>query len=252
VTLTGKIAVVLGASASGGTGWAVAEGLAAEGAKVVVGARRLEPLQELAEKIGGLAVRCDAGSPEDIAHILQAAVDHFGGLDVAVNSAAETSMNVIADTDEGAFQRTLDVNYIGNVHFIREATKRMANGGAITLVSSAVSQQPVPNRFAYACSKAAMDCLVRHAALEYGPRGVRVNSVLPGPIKSELASRMLATPGVEEAFLRQIPIGWIATPKDIADVIVWLSKPNYLTGVNLPTSGGMHLTQPPRVDKMGG
>src|SRR5579859_2747414 len=95
--LRDKVAVVLGASAEGGTGWAVAEGLAAEGAKVVVAARRLEPLQKLAERIGGLAVTCDAANEGEIVRLSKAAADGFGPIDIAVNSAGLPVLGMIAN-----------------------------------------------------------------------------------------------------------------------------------------------------------
>jgi len=91
MTLEGKNAVVLGASAKGGTGWAIAEALARAGAKVAVGARRAEPLQELADSIGGIAIPCDAADPDSIAHFIRTASEKLGPIDIAVNSAGQTA-----------------------------------------------------------------------------------------------------------------------------------------------------------------
>lgn len=253
MTLVGKVALVLGASAQGGIGWTIAEALAAEGARLIVAARRLTPLRELAEKVGGLALACDASRPEDIQRLAMESVAAFGSIDIAVNAAGETAAGLIRDIDPQAVQRALDVNYIAHFHFLRAMAAAMPKGGAVTLISSAVSTQPVADRFAYGCAKAALDCLVRHAALEFGPVGIRVNSVLPGPVRTELVSRLLETPGVEDAFVRQIPAGRIAMPQDIADIVVWLSRPSgYVTGLNLPASGGMHLTRPPSAAELSG
>ena len=245
-----RIAVVLGASAERGTGWAVAEALAREGAKVVVGARRIEPLVRLAERIGGIAVACDAAKPDDIA-ALKSAACAIGPIDSAVNCAGETARGLIADIDPATVQRAFDANFFASFHFVRQMAPAMRDGGAITLISSAGSVQPVADRVAYGCAKAALDGLVRHAAIEFGRRGIRVNSVLPGPIRTELVADLLAQPGVEEAFLREIPLGRIAEPADIAAVVAFLSRPDgYLTGLNLPASGGMHLMRPPRTEDL--
>jgi NAD(P)-dependent dehydrogenase (short-subunit alcohol dehydrogenase family) len=91
---------------------------------------------------------------------------------------------------------------------------------------------------------------VRYAALEYAPRGIRVNSIQPGPIKTEMASHLFAAPGAEAAFAREIPLGRVGQPEDYARVVVALAGPGYITGVNLPVSGGMHLTRPPRQDEL--
>jgi len=252
VQLRDKIAVVLGASAEGGTGWAIAETLAREGAQVVIAARRLSQLQKLAQRIGGTAIQCDAAKPEDIAALAQAIADRHGSLDIAINSAAMSFIGFISDGDVADLQRSLDINYLAHVHFIRRMAAIMNDGGSITLISSSSAAQPVPSRFAYACAKAATDCLVRYAALEYGPRGIRVNSILPGPIKTEMAARVFAEPGAEAVFETAIPLGRIGSPKDFADTCVWLAKPGYITGVNLPVSGGLHLTRVPRPDEIPG
>jgi NAD(P)-dependent dehydrogenase (short-subunit alcohol dehydrogenase family) len=246
----GKVALVLGASAKGGTGWAIAESFARNGAKVVVAARRIEPLEALAASIGGIAISCDATNPEDIGRLVEESVSRLGRLDIAVNSAAMPVKGHIAEAPIADVQRSLDVNFLAQVNFVRETAARMEDGGAILLISSASAVQPLLPHFPYACAKAAADTLVRYAALEYGPRGIRVNSILPGPIKTELAASIYRVPGAEAARAREIPLGRVAMPEDIAEVAVALASCNYLTGLNLPASGGMHLTRPARADEL--
>nr|WP_087574896.1 SDR family oxidoreductase [Sphingomonas sp. CDS-1] len=250
MSLKDKVAVVLGASAEGGTGWAIAEALAEAGAKVVVAARSMGDLQRLADKIGGLAVQCDAGSEADIAALARAAADAHGAIDIAVNSAALPVISLIKDVTMEQLQQGVEVNYFAHVHFIRHMTDVMNDGGSITLISSNSTVQPQPPHFAYACAKAATDCLVGYAALEYGHRGIRVNSLLPGPIKSALASGLFSIPGVEEIYASHVPLGRIGLPRDYADTVVFLSGPTYITGVNLPVSGGNHLTGMPRLEEI--
>ena len=127
--LTGKVAVVLGASAEGGTGWGVAEGLAAAGAKVVVAARSMAPLQKLATKIGGLAVACDAGDEAQIKALRDAAMQAYGRIDIAVNSAATPTISMIADVTPELLQQGLQVNYLGMVHFTRYMAEVMTEAG---------------------------------------------------------------------------------------------------------------------------
>jgi len=240
-----KVVVVLGASAEGGTGWTIAETFAAEGAKVVVGARSVEPLRVLADKIGGLAVPCDGGVPEQINAMAVAARDAFGPIDVAVNSAATSALGTIAKASLSDIQRSIDVNYIGHIYFIRHMAEVMKDGGAITIISTLAASKPVLNFFPYACAKAALESLITYAALEFGPRGIRVNSVAPGPIRTPLAAGMFDDPGVDAAYRQQIPLGRVAVASDIAEAVVRLSEIGYITGVNLPASGGMHLNRIP-------
>ena len=250
MSLQEKTAIVLGASAEGGTGWAVAERLAAEGAHVVAAARNLDELNRLAARTGGKAFRCDAAVAADIAALTAFTKAQYGKVDIAVNAAGLPMPGAIADAKADDIQRALDVNYIANAHFIKEAAAVMNDGGAITVISSYSAVQPVMPHFAYACAKAATDCLVRYAALEFGPRRIRVNSILPGPIKSDLARDLLAVPGVEETFAREIPLGRIGLPADYADAIVWLAEAAFVTGLNIPLNGGNHLTRMPRPDEL--
>lgn len=248
--LEGKAAVVLGCSACGGTGWAIAEGLAAEGARVMVVARRKAPLEELAARIGGVLQVCDIADPAQVQALGEAARAAFGAIDIAVNAAGLPVMGTIAELDDESVHAALDVNYIGNIHFIRHMAAAMNDGGSIVIISSSSAAQPMAPYFAYACAKAAGDCLIRYAALEYGPRRIRVNSILPGPIKSDMARSLFEIPGAEEAFAREIPLGRIGHPQDYADTVLWLSGPAFVTGLNLPVSGGNQLTRSPRPDEL--
>jgi NAD(P)-dependent dehydrogenase (short-subunit alcohol dehydrogenase family) len=245
VDLAGKVAVVLGASAEGGTGWAIAEALAAQGAKVVVGARSLAPLQRLAERIGGTAVACDAGNEAQVAALAKAALDTYGHLNIAVNSAGLPVMTLIADTTQANLDDAVRVNFFGNVYFVKYMAQAIGSNGSIVLISSMSTTHPVFPHYAYACGKSASDCLVRYAAVEYGPRGIRVNSILPGAIKSEMAREAFAIPGFEDAYLRNIPLGRVGYPADFANTVLWLAGPSYVTGLNLQVSGGNQLTRFP-------
>ena len=248
--LKNKVAVVLGCSAENGSGWAIAEALADAGARVVVAARSEGSLARLADKIGGTAVRCDAGNPDDIKNLAERAVEAYGGIDIAVNAAGLPITQSISECSEDQVQQALNVNYLANVNFIKYMAADMRDGGSIILISSSSASQPIGDYFPYACAKAASDCLVKYAAIEYGKRGIRVNSVLPGPIKTDLAHQLFAQEGMEEAFAREIPLGRVGLPKDYADVVLWLSGPAFVTGLNLPVSGGNHLTRAPRPDEL--
>jgi len=246
----GKVAVVLGASAEGGIGWATAAAFAAFGAKVLIGARRKAPLQALADKIGADAMVCDGGREDDIIAFAKQAAKLYGKIDFAVNSAGLPTNDSISTSTAKSLQPALDVNFIGNVLFTRYMAEIMNDGGAITLISSTAVDRTTPPNFSYSCAKAATECMTRYAALEYGGRGIRVNAIIPGFIITDLTSPMTKMPGVVEAFAREVPMGRAGYPKDIAEVIMWLSGPSYITGVSLPVSGGNQLTRLPRMDEM--
>lgn len=247
--LNGKVAVVLGASAPGGTGWAIAEALAGAGARIVVAARSYDRLEELARRTNGLAVRCDAGTPDDIRALATAAVDAFGPIDIAVNAVGSPTTGTIADATDEAINEPLQIEYIGNIHFIRHMSAAMNDGGSITIISSMSAERPTPPYFTYACAKAATDCLVRYAALELGARGIRVNSILPGLIKSDMGAQIFAIPGAEEMLAREVPLGRVGLPSDFADAVLWLAGSPYITGAQLPVNGGRQLTRGTRPDE---
>lgn len=250
--LTGKVAVVLGASAEAGTGWAIAEALSGAGVKVVVGARSEAPLKVLAQKIGGTARVCDAASEAQIAALAQAALDTYGSLDIAVNAAGLPVLGLIGDSTDTQLQSALDVNYLANVYFVRHMARAIGEDGSIVIVSSLSTTHPLVPNFAYACAKAATDCLVRYAAIEYGPRGIRINSILPGAIVSDLTRDLFANPAVTRVFEKEVPLGRLGYPRDFANAALWLAGPAFVTGLNIPVCGGNQLTRFPIMSEMPG
>jgi NAD(P)-dependent dehydrogenase (short-subunit alcohol dehydrogenase family) len=249
IELKGRNAVILGASAEGGTGFAIARALAAAGASVTIAARSADKLKSLAATIGARWIACDAGDIAQIAAMAEFAAGDKG-IDIAVNAAALPVIGSIADLDFDEVEQATRVNYYGMLHFLRECTARMNDSGSVLLISSYSAVQPVHPHFAYACAKAATDCLVRYAALEYGPRGIRVNSIQPGPIKTDLTKDLFAIPGVEDAFAREIPLGRVGLPDDYANAALWLTSGAFVTGMNLPVNGGNQLTRMPRADEL--
>lgn len=248
----GKVAVVLGASAEAGTGWAIAEALAAAGAKVVVGARSEAPLRKLAQKIGGTAVVCDAGNEAQVNNLAEAAIKQYGKLDIAINSAGATTLGMVADANDEELDEAFRLNFYGNVYFIKHMAVTMEKNGSIVVISSLSTTHPIVPNFAYACAKSATDCLVRYAALEYGPRNIRVNSILPGPIVSDMAKDMFSNPAAVKVFESEIPLGRLGYPRDYADAALWLAGPAFVTGLNIPVCGGNQLTRFPFISELPG
>lgn len=247
---TGKVAVVLGASNANGIGGASAKMYVEHGAKVLIAARRGDALQMVADKIGAQTFICDGAKEGDIKALARHAADKFGQIDFALNCVGLPTNGSIAEANAENIQPSLDANYISNVLFTRYMAEIMRDDGAITLISSTAVDRTMPPNFAYACAKAATECLVRYAALEYGARGIRVNAIIPGFILTDLVKPMTQLPGVIEAFTKEIPLGRCGVPDDIARMAMWLSSPNYITGASIPVSGGNQLTQLPRLDEM--
>jgi len=244
-----KVAIVLGASDRASMGGAIARRLADEGAKVIVSARSLDRCQELANEIGGLAVRCDITAEDQVAALGQTAIDTFGRLDIAINCVGEAVMGYIAETDEDTLRHSTDLHFIGPFFFIKQMAARMKHGGSIVTLSSITASLTFPNHAAYMGAKAGTDHIVRVAATEYGPQGIKVNSVSPGFTESPMTKDFLAIPGVRDAFEEEIPLGRLNTVDDVSATALWLcSDEAYLTGQNLHPSGGNTLRRLPNLE----
>lgn len=250
--LRGQTAVVLGASAEGGTGWGIAKALASAGANVVVGARSMEPLQRLANQINGLAVRCDAASEEDIAALSDAAREKYGKIDIAVNCAATPTLSMIRDITPELMQQAVSTNLFGMAYFLKHMTRNMPDGGSVVLISSMSATHPIEPHFSYAAAKAGTECMIRYAAREFAGQQVRVNGIRIATVYSEMARSHFDSPGVTERFVHEIPAGRLGTPEDMADTVLWLAGNSYITGSVLDIAGGNQVNRFPFLSELPG
>jgi 3alpha(or 20beta)-hydroxysteroid dehydrogenase len=171
-----KVCVITGAFH--GLGEVLARRFAAHGALVVLGDVR--NCGELAEELNGTAVRCDVTNDAQVAELMQAAVDRFGKLDVLVsNAGVESWEGNIVDLDVDAWRRDMDINVLGVGLGIKHAAPHMTSGGSIINIASLFGQMSIPTLSSYGASKAAVIHLTKTAAVELGPRGIRVNAVCP-------------------------------------------------------------------------
>ncbi|MGV6806547.1 MAG: SDR family NAD(P)-dependent oxidoreductase [bacterium] len=245
--LKGKTLVVLGASAEGGIGWVTAEQAAAEGANVVVAARNKEKLAALAEKINGFAVSCDATDPESIANLFKEANDHYGSVDAAVYTPGQVWSIPIKDITPKDLKEAADIHYNGAIYFTQQAGNYMEQGGSVVLMSSISAQHYYSGVATYASAKAALECFARYAAIEYGDQKIRVNCIRPTSTRTPMIAEALKLPGLEEAGVKEIPLGRLGESDDIAQAAIWLSSDRsaYITGVMLAVDGGNHLLRMP-------
>jgi 3-oxoacyl-[acyl-carrier protein] reductase len=128
----------------------------------------------------------------------------------------------------------------------------MNDGGSIVLISSMNATHPIAPHFAYACAKAGTECLIRYAAIEYGPRRIRVNGIRIATVMSDMARDLYNRPGIGERFIHEIPLGRLGQPEDMADAVRWLSGPAYITGSVLDISGGNQLNRFPFLEELPG
>jgi NAD(P)-dependent dehydrogenase (short-subunit alcohol dehydrogenase family) len=243
----GKAALVFGASAEGGSGWTIAETLAREGAKVIVSARSVDGVRRLAERIGGVAMRCDVSDEAEVVTVAQAAASRFGQIDMVINAAGQPFASAVLESSAEELMRATAINYYGPFFVIKHCAPLVREGGAITIITSLAGTNVVDGQIIYGCAKAAANMLVQYAALELGPRMVRVNAIVPGMIVSPMVRDMFASaPEILEVYLKEIPLRRGASPQEIADAAIWVSSHEcFANGTLFHIDGGNHLTRQP-------
>ena len=250
--LEGKVIVILGASDERSMGAATARRCQAEGAKLVLAARRLDRVQAIADSLGALAIGCDITDEQQLAALADAAVTHYGKLDGAINFAGIETSSAIADISREVLQQNCEVHLIGTTLFIKHMAARMSDGGSVVTTSSQTALLAPPGLAAYAGTKAGADHIVRIAAVEYGGQNIRVNSLSPGFTPSAMTEGFLAMPSIRQAFLNEIPMGKLPSTEDMANAALWLlSDESFMTGRMLDISGGQTLRRVPTATEMG-
>jgi NAD(P)-dependent dehydrogenase (short-subunit alcohol dehydrogenase family) len=245
--LDGKVAVVTGASS--GLGVAIALGMAAAGADVAIGARRVDRLQETRKAVERLGRRCiavptDVTVIEDCTRLVESAVNEFGRVDILVNNAGIGGEYHQATEDPPEhFRHVVDVNLFGSYWMAQAAGRVMQPGSAVVNISSvlAVTTAKVPAA-GYSAAKAGILGLTRDLAAQWGRKGIRVNAIMPGVFPTEATAHY--SPNYKRKLIdARIPLGRIGDPEEIASTAVFLASDAaaYITGVAVAVDGGVLL-----------
>ena len=245
--LDGKVAVVTGASS--GLGVAIAQGMAAAGADVAIGARRVKRLEDskvLVERLGRrcVAVETDVTRVEDCNRLVSAAVDHLGRCDILVNNAGiGGDYNPATEDPPEHFRRVVDVNLMGSYWMAQAAGRVMPPGSAVVNLSSvmAVTTAKMPAS-GYSAAKAGVLGMTRDLAAQWGHRGIRVNAILPGVFLTEATANY--SPNYQRKIIdTRVPLGRLGAAVEIASTVVFLASDAsaYITGVGIPVDGGVLL-----------
>lgn len=246
--LTGKVALVTGASS--GIGRASALALAKQGATVVVAARRTDRLQELAKEIvvlgrESLPVMMDVTKKETIAAAVAKTVEMYGRLDILLNNAGVAEFVPFLDMTEEQWDKTIDTNLKGYFLVAQAAAREMAKhkwGRIINIASIASGGVGVgfPSVAHYCASKGGIVAMTEALAIELAPMGILVNCIGPGVIETEMTQNLLKDPKQAEALLARAPLKRAGKPEEIAAGVVFLSseEASYTTGATLYIDGG--------------
>ncbi|APE16458.1 short-chain dehydrogenase [Mycobacterium sp. WY10] len=247
--MTEQVAVIVGGAS--GIGWATAQTLAAQGARVTIADRNTELARERAAELGDPHTWAEVEVTDEttVARLFDDVVAREGALHVVVNCAGFSGFGVITELDAEQFRSVIDVCLTGAFLVIKHAGRHLREGGALVSLTSLNARQPAIGMSAYCSAKAGLSMLTQVAALELGPRGIRVNAVAPGFVHTPLTEGAAMVPGVVDEYVENTALGRPGTPQDIADAVAFLCSPqsSWLTGEILDLNGGAHLKRYPNI-----
>ena len=242
--LENKVAIITGAGV--GIGAATARRMAEEGAKVVLAARRLNLLQDEVARIeasGGtaMACACDITNEESVKQLVADTVAAYGKVDIVVNNAVLMVPGMLASYSSKAWRQNFIVSLDGAMFLMREAYPQLkANRGAVVNVSSVCGLLGSVGTAGYSAAKAGMIAMSRNAAIEWGKKGVRVNTVIPGVFLTPPTLGLMPDEASQAATAQSLPLGRIGDPTECANAILFLAsdEASYITGAELVVDGG--------------
>jgi NAD(P)-dependent dehydrogenase (short-subunit alcohol dehydrogenase family) len=245
-SLEGKVAVVTGSSR--GIGRAIAESMASFGASVVISSRKLGACEGVRDQIlanGGkaIALTCNTGRKEELEELLRVTLETFGRLDAVVaNVAVNPHYGPLSTVSDEAWDKIMAVNIKSNLWLANMTLPEIARqgGGSFTIISSIGALGGNTAIPAYNISKLADVALVKNLAVEWGPKNIRVNAILPGLVRTDFAKALWENPATLAATLRNTPLGRIGEVDDLGPVGAFLAMPAaaYITGQSIIVDGG--------------
>lgn len=240
---TQPLALVTGGAQ--GIGYASAEALLEDGAKIILADINEDAVMAAAEKLGQgtVAMVCDMGDTAQIDAMFDAIAKDHGPLSILVNNAGVAMPNDMFETSIDDFKKVIDINLTGTFHAIQRATKMMVDNkieGAVVNMSSINAVVSIPTIPAYCASKGGVMQLTKATALALAPHNIRVNAVGPGSIDTTMLAGVNANPEAMANVMSRTPLKRIGTPREIGDVVAFLasSKSSYITGETIYVDGG--------------
>ncbi len=250
--LSGKAAIILGASSANNMGQHIARRFMTEGAQVLVSGRKADALEAFAKETGCHWTTCDITSEADLAALAAAGVAKMGHVDVGVNATGWGLLKPFLENTRDELDAMTALQFIGPFMFYQAMIRVMKKGGSLIQISSATAKIMLNDHAAYMGAKAGTDHVIRCVAHEFGGQGIRANSISPGLTDTPMTAEAMQVPGLHASFLSGYPLGRIGTSDDIAAAAVWLASDEcFMTGENLQVNGGLTLRRNPTREEMG-
>lgn len=244
--LKNKVAVITGGNS--GIGYATARQLKEQGATVIITGRRKEAIQKAADELGVTAIVTDQSNLLDIENLVSKVETDFGAVDILFINAGIAGLGTIEQATEELFDSIIDINFKGAFFTLSRFIPILKDSSSVVFLSSNTASMPGPGSSIYSSSKTALNSIMQSAALELAPRKIRVNSVSPGPTKTEVMKKV----GLDETTVKSImdvlveqkvPLKQMGTAADVAKMVSYISSDaaKFITGADIIMDGGMVL-----------
>lgn len=243
--LNGKIALVTGGNS--GIGYAAAKELKAQGAQVIITGRRAEALMQAAAELGVTGLLSDQGQVADIEELAAKISEQYGRTDILFINAGVLGGSSIEGAAESDFDYVMDVNFKGAYFTLSRFIPVLSDGASVVFLSSNTASMNGANSSIYSSSKAALNSVMKIAALELAPRGIRVNAISPGPTQTEILNKLgldeASRKGLDDWMIGRIPLRKIGSADDVAKMVAYLCSEasGFITGSDIIIDGGMSL-----------
>ncbi|WP_316825937.1 MULTISPECIES: SDR family oxidoreductase [Pedobacter] len=236
--LEGKTAVITGGNS--GIGYATAKELKENGAEVIITGRRRDAVEKAARELGVTGIVADQSNLEDIKALVSEVTGKSGKIDILLVNAGISKFSLIEFMPENIFDEIMDVNFKGAYFTLSKFIPILNEGASVILLSSTSAHISPQQASVYAASKAALNAVMKIAALELAGRRIRVNAVSPGPISTEIMEKIGLNQNLEDHMISTIPLARFGKPQEVAKLVAFLSSgdSSFITGSEYLIDGG--------------